>query len=172
MNLVTRPNTHFRARPENAHVDTLVVHAMGEFIKDGGEEYYAPDFLEHIRLSVHVMIAPDGTIIQCVDPGWVAWHCRKYNFRSVGAEFLVPGSHDIKSLTKAMGDVEDSPYSAEQYEAGGWWYAQQAMRFNLTAEDIKAHSWLDPERKHDPGQSFDWPTFLGQFHRWLTTEAA
>lgn len=176
---MTEPTVHLcvsdnrRSRPPNATIDTLVVHAMGEYILDANGEagpkgavYYAPDWLERIGLSCHVLIPPDGSILDCVDPLYVAWHAKRFNYRSLGAEFLVSGEHDIGSLRRAMADVEASPYTDRQYAAGGFWYAGMAKQFDLDFEDIKAHSWLDPTRKEDPGDAFDWTKFKAEFFRW------
>ena len=43
-------------RDNSIIVKKIVIHAMGEFIEQGKEDYYAPDFLRKIGLSAHFFV--------------------------------------------------------------------------------------------------------------------
>src|SRR5690606_2439980 len=96
--------------------DKIVLHAMGEFIGEPGDEsMYAPYFLESIKLSAHRFITPSGVIIVTRRDDQRAHHAKGHNMSSWGVEFLVPGIHNLASLKKATA----TPYLSEvQYRAG------------------------------------------------------
>ncbi|MCP5046128.1 MAG: N-acetylmuramoyl-L-alanine amidase [bacterium] len=144
----------------------LVVHAMAEWVMDDdGVFHYCTDWLNVLKLSVHAFCLPDGRIVQSVEPGQTAYHAKEFNGRSVGMEFVVAGGHNYDSFLKKMADVENSPYTQAQYEAGGWWYKKMAEKFGLTFEQIKSHREIAPDRKKDPGDAFDWKVFKAAFNK-------
>lgn len=160
--IIEIPSKYHRQRKQA--VDLLVVHAMAEWvIDDEGVYHHCVDWLNVLKLSVHAFCLPDGRIVQSVDPEQVAYHAKEFNSRSVGMEFIVGGVHNYDSFLKRMADVENSPYSRAQYEAGGWWFRRLADRFGLTFEQVKTHRELAPDRKKDPGDAFDWAAFKTAF---------
>lgn len=160
--IINIPSKYHRQRTTN--VDTLVVHAMAEWVMDDyGDYHYCTDWLNFLKLSVHAYCLPDGRIVETVAPDRVAYHASKYNNRSIGMEFIVPGGHNYNSFLKQMANVQNPPYSTEQYQAGGQWFRIQAHRLGLSFEHIKSHKQLDPDRKQDPGNAFDWTAFRKAF---------
>ena len=148
MNEVWQRSKHGASRQTPTRI---IVHSMGERI-DGKS---AADFLETIGLSAHALVAPDGTVIRCREDTEGAYHALDFNRHSLGIEFLVPGEHDYGSFLRAI----RSPYvTAEAWAAGvavvrRWIETWQIHR-------IDRHSDVDPARKKDPGEGFDWQAFL------------
>lgn len=136
--------------------ERIVVHTMGEFINDAGRFYYAPDWLEYLRLSVHALVTPSGVVIRCRDDDRICWHAKGFNENSLGVEFLCPGPHDISTLK----DRTKTPYlTKEQYDAGVALVQRWASRYGIT--QIDRHSDLDSQRRwYDPGRGFPWEQFL------------
>jgi len=147
--------THLKHGGNNIQLpDTIIVHAMGEFILTEPPRH-AVKFLDFAKLSAHSLVAPDGHEYQCRYDTEVAWHALKHNTNTLGIEFLVPGSHNMKSLVKTM----DTDYVTElAYQTG-----LARIKFWLNEWPIKTitrHSDIDPERKVDPGDGFPWERLM------------
>jgi N-acetyl-anhydromuramyl-L-alanine amidase AmpD len=141
----------------------IVVHSMAEYLDVAGTTMHASAFLNHIGLSAHALIGPNGKVYRCRADDQGAWHAKGFNYNSLGIEFLVPGKHTYDGFIKRIRE----PYiSTEQYEAGleqiTQWYDAHAI------EDIKRHSDLDPRRKLDPGEGFPWLQLLSDIERFKT----
>ena len=131
----------------------IVVHAMGEYILDP-DPIHAPDFLEKLGLSAHVLVAPNGDIYSCRDTDEGAWHARGYNKNSLGIEFLVEGEHDYGSFLKA---IKNPWVKHEQLESGVTVVRTWLADYDI--EKVVRHSDISPGRKVDPGEGFPWPEF-------------
>jgi len=155
---MTTIQTHLEHGRGTQVPDTIIVHAMGEFILTKPPRH-AVKFLDFDKLSAHALIAPDGTNYRCRLDTEIAWHALKHNTNTLGIEFLVPGDHNMASLIKAM----NKEYLAEiQYQAG---LAQIKEWIELwPIKEIKRHSDIDPERKVDPGDGFLWERLLNDIH--------
>lgn len=180
-----------RARRADEMIDTGIVHSMGEKILDrngdagpAGKIYPAWEWLELLDLSVHALFPPTGGVIVCAETdGDVCWHARGWNKRSIGAEFLVAGVHHMETHRRAIGvdpklspfdanllalePAPASPFTEEQYQAGGWYWARASMLAPSFGRHIIAHSAASPARKVDPGPLFDWVRFWFWFDRFL-----
>jgi len=150
-----------RLRKGNRYNDPklIVVHAMGEFIKDP-DPTHAVQFLKNYGLSAHVLAASDGDIYICRDPSQGAYHARKFNTNSLGIEFLVAGEHNYASFVSTI--AEPDWVSPMQWESGievvrGW-----MQNYNIT--EVVKHSDLSPGRKVDPGAGFPWDKFQKRIH--------
>lgn len=137
------------------HPDTIVIHCMGEYIKDAGKTHHAVQFLNQYGLSAHSLVAPDGTNYRCRDDDQIAWHARGHNTGSLGLEMLVEGDHDYSSFIERI----KTPYVTKvQYDAV---VAQVREWIDLhSIKRIVRHSDLSPGRKADPGTGFPWQQFL------------
>jgi len=175
------PIPHYRARGKKP-VTLAVIHSMAERITHEEEKniYEAPAWLRKLGLSVHAMIRPDGTVIECVSLDKIAWHAKGFNTISLGCEILIAAperqGHTYESFLQAIGinpitkkpldPLPESPYSEEQYKSAGWWFASALIRQGGTDQnptEFKGHEELSPERKFDPGPLWDWE----KFHYWL-----
>lgn len=131
--------------------DTVVVHAMGEYI---GRDH-AVLFLNKLKLSAHALIAPDGSVYRCRRDDQRAWHARGHNTNSLGIEFLVPGEHDYSSFLSAI----KNPYLTDAQRQAGLDQVREWLMLR-PIKTITRHSDISPGRKVDPGDGFPWVDFL------------
>ncbi len=135
--------------------DTIVFHAMGEFIIDGEHRDHAVKFLDRYGLSAHALAAPDGSVYRCRDDLEQAWHARGFNRNTLGIEALVKGEHDYASFIEAIKRpyIEDAQYQAILEQSHEWIDMHPIRR-------LVRHSDLSPGRKVDPGDGFPWRELL------------
>lgn len=151
--LLERPN-----RPRRARTEGIVVHAMGEFV--GGVPAW--DFLREQGVDAHRLIDPQGAIVQTLPDVTVAYHAGKsrhgttegLNFRALGVELLVAGSHDLASLVAAIRG-RTCPFLPAQLAALVWccrdWVARfEGIRWILGHEHVSG-PWIREDPKADPG---------------------
>lgn len=157
MQIIERPSPHGGGvqRPQRG-----VVHAMGEYIRlDDGRVMEAAEFLEHLGLSAHCLVKPNGDRIRTRRPDQVAWHAKGHNSNTYGAEVLLPGTHDYASLiagTRVPGWTTGMQMLALTEEFR--WVAALYPEFDTG--EIDRHSDLDPDRRwFDPGEGFPWDEF-------------
>jgi len=151
----------------------IIVHSMTELIDWEGETITAAQLLEKLKLSVHALIHPDGTVEEIIPANKKAAHAGKslhnelsgLNSFFLGYEILVPGKNDFGSFSKKI--EEDGCYTDEQFEAAvrltkGW-----MNEFGIKKEDVVRHSDVsgddvrgEGKGKTDPGAGFDWEGFL------------
>lgn len=141
----------------------IVIHAMAEYVMaDDGKSYeHAPDFLERMGLSAHVLAAPDGTLYRCRDDMEGAYHARGFNVDSLGIEVLLPGQHDYGTFLKGIA----RPFwcIGPQYVAVVQQVREWMKLYGIT--EVVRHSDLSPGRKLDPGMGFPWVKFLYDIRR-------
>jgi AmpD protein len=161
---VASPNCD--ARPAQAAVTLLVVHSIslppGRFGGDAIERLFTnrldpaahPDFAAPaaLRVSAHFLIRRDGELIQFVPVGQRAWHAGASRWRAR------PRCNDF-SIGVELEGADGIAYEDAQYAALARLIA--ALRAALPLRDVAAHSDIAPQRKTDPGASFDWPRLLG-----------
>lgn len=110
--------------------------------------------IHQLRVSAHLLIRRDGSLVQYVPFHRRAWHAglsswqgrERCNDFSIGIE--LEGSDDL-------------PYETVQYTM--LQQVVQALRVAypaLAEGDIVGHSDIAPGRKSDPGPHFDWPRLL------------
>ena len=135
----------------------IIIHAMGEHsLMDDGKSYeHAPDFLVRMKLSAHVLAAPDGTLIRCRNDNETAYHAQGFNSNSLGLEVLVAGKHTYASFLRAISTpyLTDAQYAAVVTQCREW-----VKLHGIT--NIQRHSDVSPGRKVDPGDGFPWSKFL------------
>ena len=152
--IITRHNPYGRCcnKPK-----LIVIHAMGENImRDDRTGYeHAPDFLERMKLSAHMLVQPDGTMIRCRSDDEIAFHAQGFNTNSLGMEILVPGNHTYSTFVNDISKpyLSDAQYLAAVTQCKKWIELHGSMR-------ILRHSDLSPGRKLDPGSGFPWDKFL------------
>lgn len=152
------------ARPELAEIKLIVLHCIslppGEFGANYVEKLFMnklnprshPSFAttEGLQVSAHLYINREGAVTQFVAFNRRAWHAgisvwqehENCNDFSIGIE--LEGSEII-------------PYSRLQYETLTRAVISLFATYKeLGIEHITGHSDIAPERKTDPGPSFDW----------------
>ena len=161
---VQRPSPNQDDRPPGVAPDLIVVHSIslppGRFGGPHIEELFTnrldptahPYFatIAELRVSAHLLIRRDGSLIQFVPFHRRAWHAgescyegrQRCNDFSIGIE--LEGTDD--------GDFETAQYEVlvdvieALCEAYPW----------LSPQRIAGHSDIAPDRKTDPGAGFDW----------------
>lgn len=158
---------HFNFRPAETDISLLVIHNIslpptsfiGHFVEDfftgNLDVTYHPYFeeIKELRVSSHLYIRRDGTIIQFVPFDKRAWHagvssfqgCENCNDYSIGIE--LEGTD-----TLAYTDAQYSALSASTRSICATYPL-------ITSSRIVGHCDIAPTRKTDPGDSFDWPRY-------------
>ena len=155
------PSPNFRARPEGARVDSVVLHSIslppGEFGGDGIERLFtntldwsAHPYYEGIRgleVSAHFLIRRDGELLQFVSTHDRASHAGRSSWAGR------PEANDW-SVGIELEGLEGDTFEPAQYVA-----LEALMRALDRAQSIAlvvGHEHVAPERKRDPGPGFDW----------------
>lgn len=158
------PSPNQDARPQPDDVDLLILHGIslppgqfgGRWIEDlflnrlqpTADPYFAA--IHRLRVSAHLLVRRDGSLIQFVPFHRRAWHAgascwqgrERCNDYSIGIE---------------LEGTDDTPYDARQYRAlQRLLPAIRAAYPGITPERVVGHSDVAPGRKTDPGPAFDW----------------
>jgi AmpD protein len=162
-------SSHFDARPAGVVPELIVIHGIslppGEFGGPWIDRLFTgslppdahPSFedVARLRVSAHVVITRDGTVVQYVPFGQRAWHAGQSHYRgrascndfSVGIEL------------EGTGDV---PYTDSQYEQLAELVVALLDTYpSLSVEHIAGHNDIAPGRKTDPWPTFDWERWRG-----------
>jgi AmpD protein len=103
--------------------------------------------IANLKVSAHLLIKRDGSILQFVSFDKRAWHAGKSSFNgknncndfSIGIE--LEGSDNI-------------PYEIHQYKSLN--KVIKLLKSKYVINDIVGHSDISPDRKTDPGKCFEW----------------
>jgi N-acetyl-anhydromuramyl-L-alanine amidase AmpD len=171
-----------------APVSQLVLHAMGERVLntrpgDGPVgEFPAYRWLAECGRSAHALIAPDGTITECLPREACGAHALGHNDGTLGVELLVAGRHTYDTFARTLGwdlrtwapipDRLPDPFTAEQYMSCGWWLAREAQVLDLTWTAVTTHQQIDPAKKFDPGPLLRWRQLQQEYERCAQERAA
>jgi N-acetyl-anhydromuramoyl-L-alanine amidase len=164
---------HCDERPAGVAPDLIVVHGIslppGEFggawieklfcgnLSANAHPYFAT--LVGARVSAHVVVQRDGTLVQFVPFGLRAWHAGVSSWQGRTA------CNDY-SIGIELEGADDIPYEATQYAAlASLIDALRAAYPAVSAERIVGHSDIAPGRKTDPGAAFDWPRLRSLLQR-------
>ena len=158
---IESPNSD--ARPDDAEIDLIVLHAIslppGEYDGDGvaalftnrldpaAHPYYAE--IAGLKVSAHFFIRRDGHLIQFVPVTARAWHAGVSIWE--GRERC----NDFSLGIELEGD-DDTPFAPAQYAT--LQALLQALMLALPIRAVTSHSHVAPGRKTDPGPHFDWAT--------------
>ncbi|WP_087016575.1 1,6-anhydro-N-acetylmuramyl-L-alanine amidase AmpD [Thaumasiovibrio subtropicus] len=158
------PSPFFDERPDSKDVSLLVIHNIslppGQFGGPYIEQLFTgrlnpndhPYFEEihHLRVSAHLLIRRDGSLIQFVPFNCRAWHAgvscfdgrEKCNDYAIGIE--LEGS-------------DFTPFTQQQYDALQMVTKALFEHYpKLNKQRITSHQAISPVRKSDPGHCFDW----------------
>lgn len=154
-------------RPAGTPIDLLVIHNISLPPREFGGPWIEQLFLNHLdptahpyfggiahlRVSAHLLIRRDGTLIQFVPLTLRAWHAGISSFQ--GRERCNDFSIGIE-----LEGADDIPYPAVQYQVLARVTQMLQRRYRgIRPERIVGHSDIAPGRKTDPGPAFDWPEY-------------
>ena len=151
-------------RPDADDISLIVIHCIslppGEFGGDWIDCLFAntldpsahPYFegICHLRVSSHLLIRRDGEFVQYVPFHKRAYHAgvSRYGERTACNDF---------SIGIELEGTETVPYTDAQYDRLADAIGSLLETYpSLSRERITGHSDIAPERKTDPGPSFDW----------------
>lgn len=162
---VSTPNCD--ARPDPEDISLIVIHCIslppGEFggpwidalfsnrLDAGAHPYFQG--VHHLRVSAHLLIRRNAEIVQYVPFHRRAYHAgvSRYGGRTACNDF---------SIGIELEGTETVPYTEDQYRQLGKVVDTLLRSYpSLSPERIAGHSDIAPERKTDPGPSFDWQRF-------------
>ena len=161
------PSPNCSERADESDISLLVIHGIslppGQFggphidelfcnVLDASAHPYFASVCE-LRVSSHLLIRRDGSVVQYVPFNRKAWHAGVSSFQ--GREECNEYSIGIE-----LEGTDELPYADEQYEMLiGVCRALLATYPGLKAERIAGHADIAPGRKTDPGPGFDWLYF-------------
>jgi len=160
-----------RPRRDATVVDTIIIHAMSEYLTIEGRTVFCLDFLNEIQIGAHYFIAPDGLVISGVRPDFRTPHVGKSKYQgrewlnetSIGIEFLVPGINTYGEFLTKIRSTTPEPFTHEQYQAGGELIARLKKQFPSIGPRFIGHDTVSGDSvrgkgrgKKDPGKNFDW----------------
>jgi len=158
------PSPNQDDRPEGCEPELIIIHSIslppGEFGGPCVEQLFTnrldwdahPYFAEirGLKVSSHVFIRRDGSLIQFVPFSRRAWHAGESCYRAR------EDCNDFSIGIELEGE-DEMPYDDRQYEALTKTVATlQATYTTLCARRIVGHCDVAPNRKTDPGPAFDW----------------
>lgn len=155
---------HFDARPAGTVADLIVMHGIslppdefgGPWIEMLFTGNLPPDVHPYFaeihgrRVSSHLLVRRDGTVVQFVPFHLRAWHAgvSEYAGRSACNDF---------SIGIELEGTDETPYDPAQYVAAADVIRALLVAYPaLSAQRITGHSDIAPGRKTDPGPAFDW----------------
>ncbi len=152
MKIIERPSPNSAARPDDAAIDTLVLHYTELPLQDSLD--ILSDATREHRVSAHYVLAEDGTAYRLVPEARVAWHAGQSSWR--GREALNGTSIGIE-IVNLHGDRHD--YPPPQIAALIELCRDVLMRHPaIEPGNVVGHSDIAPTRKIDPGRRFPWKT--------------
>ena len=132
----------------NENVEKLFTNQL-----DPEEHPYFKEIYE-LKVSSHLFIDREGLIVQFVPFDLAAWHAGVSNFK--GRDNCNQFSIGIE-----LEGTDNAKYTKEQYDSLVRVTKILMSKFpEIKKENIVGHSDIAPERKTDPGESFDWNFFL------------
>ena len=106
--------------------------------------------IRSLKVSAHLLVRRDGSVVQFVPFMDRAWHAGESLFRRR------PRCNDYSIGIELEGE-DEVPYDDAQYEVLSSLLAALLRAYPaISAREIAAHSDIAPGRKTDPGTAFDW----------------
>lgn len=154
-------------RPDSNNISLIVIHNISlppntfggnwidDFFLNKLDTDYHPYFkeIDGINVSSHLLIRRDGSITQFVPFHERAWHAGQSNYNGTD------NCNDF-SIGIELEGADHIPYTEEQYTALAAACKTLINTYpSLTDKSITGHCDIAPERKTDPGDSFEWATF-------------
>ena len=155
------PSPNVDTRPSGTDIDLVVLHSIslppGEY---GGDDVQALftnrlnfdahayfDALRGMLVSAHFFVRRDGAIVQFAACDARAWHAGRSSWQ--GRERCNDYAIGIE-----LEGLENTPFERAQYAALA--VLLRAVRSVYPIAAVVGHEHVAPDRKHDPGDAFDW----------------
>lgn len=158
------PSPNSNARPDENDISLIVIHCISLPPQQFGGDYinqlfcnqlnpedhpYFQDIFQ-LKVSAHLLIKRSGEIVQYVAFNQRAWHAGISNYQ--GRE----NCNDFAIGIELEG-TETIPYTSEQYQQLASVIKLLLQHYPLLSKQhITGHSDIAPQRKTDPGDSFQW----------------
>ncbi len=161
---IKSPN--FDCRPEGVNISLIVIHNIslppaefgGDDIclffcnkLDSSKHKFYKD-IENLKVSSHILIKRDGEIIQFVSFIDRAWHAGKSIYKNIT-------NCNNFSIGIELEGCDNINYTDEQYSALTNLTVTLQNNYPMIKDNITGHSNIAPNRKTDPGESFDWDRY-------------
>jgi AmpD protein len=158
------PSSNFDNRADVNDISLLVIHCISLPAGEFGGDYISDLFcnqldpnshpyfktIYQLKVSAHLLIRRSGEILQYVAFDKRAWHAGVSNYQ--GREKCNDFSIGIE-----LEGTETVPYTDEQYQQLNSVIDVLLETYpKLSRQDVIGHSDIAPDRKTDPGTSFDW----------------
>jgi AmpD protein len=158
------PSPNFNLRPDENDISLCVIHCISlppqQFGGDYIEQLFCnrlnpdqhPYFKEiyQLKVSAHLLIRREGEIIQYVAFNHRAWHAGVSSYQ--GRE----NCNDF-SIGIELEGTETKAYTTAQYQQLAKVIKLLLQQYpTLSKNEITGHSTIAPQRKTDPGESFQW----------------
>lgn len=159
------PSPFFNERPLN-EVSVLVIHNISLPHHEFSTPYVSDLFmgcldcdahesfsdLKGVQVSAHFFIGRSGELTQFVPVDKRAWHAgvSMFDGRANVNDF---------SIGIELEGADDIPYTAEQYQVLHELTQDLIKQYSISLSSIVGHCDIAPERKTDPGESFDWSRY-------------
>lgn len=101
------------------------------------------------KVSAHFVIDRDGTIFNCVDEVFSAWHAGKSEWD--GRKFLNKYSIGIELV-----GIRDRKFTEAQYDSLILLLRYLVKEYNIPEKYVLGHEHVSPGRKRDSGRYFDY----------------
>lgn len=135
----------------------IIVHSMGEYLDLGSEPVHATEFLDKVmKFSAHILVSPNGIIYRQRSDDQIAWHAKGHNMNTLGIEILVDG---VWTYGPWKERIKEDWCSKFQFYVAAAVVRNWMLKWSITPQLVLRHSDVDPARKVDPGEGFDWLTF-------------
>jgi len=155
------PSDNYNQRPDKIEITLVVIHNIslppGEFGNTYIEDFFTNKLqtnkhnyfktLEDVKVSAHLLIKRDGSIVQFVDFNQRAWHAGQSSFNQVE-------DCNNYSIGIELEGTDDSAYETPQYTSLNLVLSILKSHYPIT--DIRGHNEISPGRKTDPGPAFEW----------------
>ena len=154
LKIIEVETTKYGERRICANPSLLIIHSIGMPLTTSLEMLTSSSR----EISVHYLIAPDGTVYAMVPENMRAWHAGKSYWRGqTDVNSLSIGIELAWSLDKEAHEEDlPGPFPDEQMDALVELCKGIQARWGIKPENVLAHSDVAPSRKRDPGERFDW----------------
>ena len=166
---IDSPN--FNARPDD-EISLIVIHCIslppgqfgGDFISQLFTNRLSPsdhpsfEQIHTLEFSAHTLVRRNGKTIQYVPFNQRAWHAGHSNYQGRS------DCNDFSIGIELEGDTKQ-PYTEQQYQTLSELIIALVNQYpDLSLESVTGHSDIAPERKQDPGESFEWNRLRALLH--------